>query len=108
MRARTFTDVWDMDSGFIGSVLERMISDSSARPVHTLKTNSCNTLFPLALKSFHILDFFPRMSWLETHSDSGSVSRCGHRWGHSNKRSVRQCGFGWGRSNGGGVSHCSE
>ncbi len=59
-RARTW-DAWNMDSGFIGSVL-----DSSARLVHTLKTDSCNTLFTLDLKSFYRLDFF---------SDSGSVSQ---------------------------------
>ncbi len=57
MNARTLKDVWDVDSGFIGSVPERLIPDSSARPVHTLKTNSCNILFALALKSFYRLDF---------------------------------------------------
>ncbi len=54
------------DSGFIISVPERLIPDSSAHPVHTLNTNSCNILFTLALKSFSRLDFiFLRMSWLE-------------------------------------------
>ncbi len=56
MRARTFKDAWDVDSGLIVSVPERLIPDSTARLVHMLETNSCNILFTLALKLFFRLD----------------------------------------------------
>ncbi len=81
MRARTFKDAWDVDSGFIVGVPEGLIADFSTRLVYMLKTQSCNIVFTLALKLFSRLDliFFPRMSWLEKKLDSGSVSQCGHR-----------------------------
>ncbi len=101
----------------------RDVPDSSARLVHTLKTNSCSILFTLALKSFPRLYFIfvECRGWKKI--GRGSVSQCGHRWGHSNNRSVRQCGLGygrsnkrrvrqcglgWGSSNGVSVSHCFE
>ncbi len=57
MRATTFKDPWDVDSDFIVSLPQRLIPDSPARLIHMLKTNTCNILFTLSLKSFYRLDF---------------------------------------------------